>query len=315
MLKDFDLNALQILSSVIKCRSVTEAANLLEISPSSVTYAINKIRKATDNPLFSRSKNGIVPTTMALELNNRYIKAMELIKDGMAFSSDQTSTEIEQNITLSTYTFLELWFSCIALKEESMNHICLNFISNKYDDKERILRIRKHHIDIDIGSALPYDPSIISTKLFSSNYQVLVSKNHSTIKDTFTMDDWNKSKYIRWMKSHEEIYNHIGNAGNIDEIKNIDFHVTSDSSLNSLFLCAMSDFLLLIPGYMAEFYMEILPVRTFDLPFENDLRSECYAHHHRSEKNNARIATCLKLLKKMHSECDDAEHSRKQLIT
>ena len=299
MLKDFDLNTLQVLNAVIECKSVTEAANTLNMSPSSVTYAINKIRKITANPIFTRAKHGVSPTTMALELNNRFIKAMEIIQEGMKFSSNTLNLDVESSITISTYTYLELWFTCLLLKDDVMSRIRLNFIKHQKNIQTRVSQLRNHEVDLDIGSALPYDPSIISQKIVSSKYKVLASANNSIVGDELTLESWKRCKHIKWTKMYDELYSSIDDAKLIDEMNSLDVEIISDSSLNSLFICSLTDYLLVIPEYLEDFFVKVLPVKSFDLPFETSTESSIYAHYHRTEKNSARINASVAVLQKL----------------
>jgi len=306
--KDFDLNSLLILNAVIECRSVTAAAKKMTMSPSSVTYAINKIRKITLNPIFTRSKNGITPTTLALELNQRYIKAISLITDGLDFSVNAEHPDVYRNITVSTYTFFELWFShFVHQKQKLLDGLCLNFVTHPVSSEKRIVKIRNHEVDLDIGGLLPNDTSIISHKLYSSKFKALVSKNHPTIKDTLTLDDWNFNKHVKWAQISDEMLIQEGDANQVDPLLKRSIWIKSENSLNSLMICAMSDYITLIPEYLENFLVECLPVRVFDLPFETTMTSTVYAHYHRSAKRKEFISLCLDALAGMAPKPEEVE--------
>ncbi|CAM4066362.1 HTH lysR-type domain-containing protein [Rahnella bruchi] len=306
--KDFDLNSLLILNAVIECRSVTAAAKKMAMSPSSVTYAINKIRKTTSNPIFTRSKNGITPTTLALELNQRYIKAISLITDGLDFSVSNDNPDVYRNITVSTYTFLELWLSHFVNREQKLlDGLCLNFVNHPVSSEKRIIKIRNHEVDLDIGGLLPNDTSIISHKLFSSKFKALVSINHPTIKDTLTLDDWNMSKHVKWAQILDETLVQEGDANQVEALLKRSVGIRSENSLNSLMICAMSDYITLVPEYLEAFLLQTLPVKIFDLPFETTMTSTIYAHYHRSEKRKEFISLCLDALSFMAPKPEEVE--------
>ncbi|MBU9843627.1 LysR family transcriptional regulator [Rahnella ecdela] len=298
--KDFDLNSLLILNAVIECRSVTAAAKKMAMSPSSVTYAINKIRKTTLNPIFTRSKNGITPTTLALELNQRYIKAISLITDGLDFSVNSENPDVYRNITVSTYNFFELWFSHFVYQEHKLlDGLCLNFVNHPISCEKRIVKIRNHEVDLDIGGLLPNDTSIISHKLYSSKFKALVSRNHPSITDTLTLEDWKTNKHVKWAQIFDESFVQEGDANQVDPLQKRSVGIKSENSLNSLLICAMSDYITLVPAYLEPFLVESFPVKIFDLPFETTMTSTLYAHYHRSAKRKEFISLCLESLAKM----------------
>jgi DNA-binding transcriptional LysR family regulator len=301
--RDFDLNSLLILNAVIECRSVTAAAQKMSMSPSSITYAINKIRKVTANPIFTRSKNGITPTTLALELNQRYLKAMALIYDGLDTSTKNNTSDISRNITISTYTFLEFWFSWFSDSHNNfMHNIALNFVIHPVLNETRIAKIRNHEVDIDIGGLLPNDISIVSHRLFSSRYKVMVSNHHSTIQNHLTLDDWSNNKHIQWVQFHDETLSHMGDAPLVDEMNQRQIEISSATSLNTFLLCSMSDYLMLVPAYLEDFLTKTLQVRLFELPFETTMTSTVFAHYHRSARKKDVLSRCLEALNKMTEE-------------
>lgn len=67
-LRTLDLNLLKTLDALLDERSVTRAAERLAITQPAVSGMLTRLRDAFDDPLFTRSQRGIVPTLRALEL-------------------------------------------------------------------------------------------------------------------------------------------------------------------------------------------------------------------------------------------------------
>lgn len=67
-LRALDLNLLKTLDALLDERSVTRAAERLALTQPAVSAMLNRLREAFDDPLFTRSQRGIVPTLRALEL-------------------------------------------------------------------------------------------------------------------------------------------------------------------------------------------------------------------------------------------------------
>ena len=74
-----DLNLLVTLDVLLKEGSVTRAAKRLQLSPSAMSRALARLRKATGDPLLARAGRGLVPTPRALELRER---VGLLVRDG-----------------------------------------------------------------------------------------------------------------------------------------------------------------------------------------------------------------------------------------
>ncbi len=60
-----DLNLLAIFEAIYARGSVTQAARHLNLSQSAVSHALGRLRHDLDDPLFVRSRNGLVPTALA----------------------------------------------------------------------------------------------------------------------------------------------------------------------------------------------------------------------------------------------------------
>lgn len=67
-MKDLDLNLLLVLVALHRSRSVSKAAAELELSQSATSLALGRLRKTFGDPLFVRSRSGMLPTTRCTEL-------------------------------------------------------------------------------------------------------------------------------------------------------------------------------------------------------------------------------------------------------
>lgn len=66
-----DLNLLVILDALCRHGSVSRAAERLALSQPAISHALNRLRAATGDPLFTRSGRGLVPTPRAVALAER----------------------------------------------------------------------------------------------------------------------------------------------------------------------------------------------------------------------------------------------------
>ena len=64
-LQDFDLNLLRAFDALLRERHVTRAAERLEMSQSSMSASLAKLRDVLGDELLMRSGTGLVPTELA----------------------------------------------------------------------------------------------------------------------------------------------------------------------------------------------------------------------------------------------------------
>lgn len=65
-----DLNLLRVLATVIEQRTITAAADHLQLSQPAITQSLNRLRKIAQDPLFIKSGRGVAPTRIALQIYN-----------------------------------------------------------------------------------------------------------------------------------------------------------------------------------------------------------------------------------------------------
>lgn len=295
---NIDFNALVVLNSVIECRSVTRAAQQLSTSPSSVTYSINKLRKLTNNPIVNRTKDGVEPTTLALILNERYKKAIALIRSGLMSGDSPPESDYSHKITISTFSFLELWLSLTLLKGNTFRENTeFNFAIHSSNAELRLSRLRNRETDIDIGSPLPNDSSIVSYKLFNSGYKAMVRDSHPSIKDTLSLEQWNLGQHVNLGDLQNNLGQLFGNYSELIELKNRNFIIETQSTLNMVALCAFTDCIMLVPAYFEDILCNALPVKMFDLPFETNIESTVYLHYHLTAIANSTLMKNIQAIK------------------
>ena len=82
-LKSIDLNLLLLFSVIYNERSISRAAQKLHVSQSAVSNSLAKLRVRLDDPLFTRTARGMLPTARAKQLSEPINQALDLIENGL----------------------------------------------------------------------------------------------------------------------------------------------------------------------------------------------------------------------------------------
>jgi len=93
-ISSLDLNLLLVLHTVLREKSVAQAARRLHVTPSAVSNSLSKLRLALGDPLVTRRGRGIVPTPRAAELGPalaRAIAELESVVDRGPFDASSCS--------------------------------------------------------------------------------------------------------------------------------------------------------------------------------------------------------------------------------
>ena len=284
----FDIKTLRTIHTLCSCGSVMQTAKLLGVSPGAISYTLNKARKITGSALFYRSRTGMVPSSLAEELSQKYQKIVNEL------DVERVLSATEKNIfTVSCYSVLELLLSTalIATTEQLPR---INFCSAIENDEARIARIRNKEVDIDIGTRLPVNNSIIQLKFFTSEISAIVRHNHPEIGETFSLSDWTQHQHAIWSRGMHLISDSVEQTNRFNALfqtRNVAF--VASSTLNLVMLCAHSDLIILLPTLIAKNIQPLLPIKVLDVPAELDMSYECYLHYHHSLATNPMLGKLI----------------------
>jgi DNA-binding transcriptional LysR family regulator len=284
----FDIKTLRTIHTLCACGSVMQTAKLLGVSPGAISYTLNKARKITGSALFFRSRTGMVPSSLAEELSHKYQKvARDLDVDNLLSATEK------EIFTVSCYSVLELLLST-ALMAASKPLPRINFCTASENDEARIARIRNKEVDIDIGTRLPVNHSIIQLKFLSSGISAVVRHDHPLIGDTFTLSDWTQHQHAIWSRGMHLISDNVEQTNRFNALfqtRNVAF--VASSTLNLVMLCAHSDLIILLPTVIAHPLKALLAIKILDVPPELEMNYECYVHYHHSLTANPRLGELI----------------------
>ena len=82
-IKDIDLNLLRLFDAVYRTRSVSRAADLLDLTQPAASQALTRLRLLIKDPLFVRAGVGVQPTPKADRLANAVRSALGLLEEAL----------------------------------------------------------------------------------------------------------------------------------------------------------------------------------------------------------------------------------------
>ena len=190
---NIDLRLLTIVNELNKTRSVSQAAENLDLSQSAVSMSLARLRKHFNDPLFVRTPDGMEPTPQMSELMELLEKAEGLLETALlhrvAFhpaTSDRTFrlgvTEITRVTVLPALMRRLRAAACGAGIE----------LEDVSDDTPRLLHTGR--LDLAVGFISSTASGFCQQRLFKDRFVCAVRANHPRIVDTLTLgqfeDEW-----------------------------------------------------------------------------------------------------------------------------
>jgi DNA-binding transcriptional LysR family regulator len=262
---NIDLKLLAVIGELHRTRSVTQAAERLELSQSTISMSLAKLRKHFNDPLFVRTSAGMEPTPHATQLIFMLHQAETLLQSALGhqvifdpLTSNRTfrlqSTDIAQ-VTLLPKLMQHL------LKVAPGVRIHLSRIT---PDTPKFLE--SGDLDLAVGFILPMGAGFCQQRLFKDRFVCVTRKDHPRIHKTLTVKQFEAETHLAVATS--------GTAHGIVEktleAKKIRRNVglTVPSFLGITSIIANSEVLVILPEQLARHLFGAGNLQILPLPFE-----------------------------------------------
>src|SRR6187551_2442648 len=145
-----DLNLLHALDVLLTEGSVTAAAERLHLSVPATSRTLDRIRKATGDPILVRAGRGLVPTPRALAMRPRLHDLIQEAQALLEIGLDLDVTSLERTFTLRTNDALigPLASALVETIHPVAPGVKLRFVA---EGEEDITPLRNGTIDLEIG--------------------------------------------------------------------------------------------------------------------------------------------------------------------
>jgi DNA-binding transcriptional LysR family regulator len=192
---NIDLRLLSIVNELNKTRSVSQAAENLELSQSAVSMSLARLRKHFKDPLFVRTPDGMEPTPQMTELIELLEKAEGLLETALvhriAFhpsTSDRTFRIGACEIT--RVTTLPALMRRLQLSAPGVN-IELQDISAETSNL-----LHGGRLDLAVGFTPSTGSGFCQQRLFKERFVCAVRANHPRIHDDLTLEQFENEFHL-----------------------------------------------------------------------------------------------------------------------
>ena len=137
---NLDFNALRTLRTVYRLGSFSAAANEIEVKQSTVSYTIDRLRKAFDDPLIVRQGGRNVPTERCRQLIpiiDRILAEVENAENQGEFDPARANAQV--TIACSTYAVRVILPDFLRRLQKEAPGICLNVIERFHGTSQLLL--------------------------------------------------------------------------------------------------------------------------------------------------------------------------------
>lgn len=258
--RKLDGGLLLILQELLHTKSVTQTAQALNQSQSTISQALGRLRELFEDPLFVRKPHGLEPTQHALGLEPKIAMLIDIAS--AAFHAGQSFDPMRSNrsFTLSapefvTATMATNLFSRLA---NTAPHVNVSFVH--MPEADVFDQLRRGEVACGIGRFEHAHLDVEQIHLYADEFCVAVRRGHPIAKGKFTEKRYRAEKHI-WANAPTEI---------VQRDTKFDYSDYRGSIvprwLTALVIAAKSDYIATCPRRLAESQADLLKLTLLKLP-------------------------------------------------
>lgn len=183
-----DLNLLVILDALCRFGSVSKAAEGLSLSQPAVSHALNRLRVVMQDPLFTRSGRGLVPTPRARALAQEVAGIVAAAQASLRPERfDPGRDAVEVRLGLSDYSGLTLFPRLVAAVRAEAPQARIEAVPV---GRSALRQLEEGALDLCFWGTVPPEAPFRYRMLFSERFVVVLRAGHPALAREIGLDRW-----------------------------------------------------------------------------------------------------------------------------
>jgi DNA-binding transcriptional LysR family regulator len=284
-IEELDLRLLRSFETLMSERSVSRAAQRLNLSQPAMSVTLARLRALFGDPLLVRAHGVMVPTPKALALVEALRDVLNRVRalSDVATSFDPRTSRARFRIAAPGYAVYVVAPRLPSAVERLAPSVQVEI---RMSNRERAVEwLEKGELDFQIGWLRDPPQGLRFKTLYRDRLVCLARKNHPGIKGKLTLERLCALPHVRAMIHHrsasarvvDEALNAIGRKLRITMVVQ-DFLVLPHA-------VAASNHLAIAPARFARWYTQRLPIRAYPLPLRVPEQNIALYWHERSHRS------------------------------
>jgi len=284
-MNSIDIRLLAVFDEIYKTRSVTAAAEALELGQPAVSVALSKLRHHFGDPLFVRTSNGMEPTPFSEGL----VRPVRAVLDALALVLDHRS-EFDPATSDRTFRICMTDISQLVLLPKLWKRLRATApgvrieISPLSADTPRMLE--SGEADLALGFIPQLEAGFYQQLLFRQNFVCMVAADHPRIADGLSLAQFEAEDHAVISSSGSApaiVEREIARQGIKRRVA-----LKIPNFLGAAFVIEHTDLLVTIPRRLGDVLQGRGAFRIFPVPFElpeYEVKQHWHERYHQDEGN------------------------------
>jgi len=190
-----DMRLLSVFDEVYKTRSVSRAAENLDLPQTSVSLALGRLRRQFNDALFVRTAEGMLPTPHAMELVQPLRQALELLRGAtqQQVVFDPSTSTRHFRISMTDVSHLEFLPRLVRSAETVAPHIHIEVLRITPDTARRL---EAGETDLAVGYMPELEAGFYQQKLFEEGFACVARKSHPRVQARMTRPLFQRERHV-----------------------------------------------------------------------------------------------------------------------
>jgi DNA-binding transcriptional LysR family regulator len=195
-LRTIDLNLLLVFDTVYAERSISKAADKLNLSQPTVSNALARLRDRLSDPLFTRSASGMMPTARAKALAGPIRQALDLMELGIRGDNEFDPAASSRNFVIAVEDYGEAvilppfvdWLARVA------PNLTLRILPGQGGTLAD--ELRDGNIDLCIDYFVQRAPKFHNECVMTERLVTLARPDHPQLRDDLSLEDYLALRHV-----------------------------------------------------------------------------------------------------------------------
>lgn len=259
----FDLNLIRAFVAIHETRSVTQAAERLNLTQPTISHSLARLRQAYGDRLFSRGSAGLVPTAVAERVYEQLRVALHTIEGTLDANADFDPLRSTRRFRIAVSDIGSLFFTPPLLRrfQTIAPHIQVEFMQLSDGLQDDLAR---GTLDLAIGKLPSLHSHTRTELLFQERYVCLLAEQHPEVGETMGLETFGRVRQVMVTSpssGHALVDGALAERGVQRKVVALVPHFSVLPSL-----LEDSDLVVVLPSRVAQLYARERRLRTVELP-------------------------------------------------
>lgn len=194
-LRELDLNLLVILDALLRCESVSQAAEELQMSQSAVSHSLKRLRMLFNDELFVRSREGMVPTPKANEISGYVTEIIRLARVTLLPSQSFDPKTSHRTLTMALGDAGDMTILPSLTRHLRETQTDIKVVSMQCSAEDAVALLGNGNLDLYLGMMSSLSSDLLCQKLYEDRL-VIVASSKSKLRKEISFAEYSEAEHI-----------------------------------------------------------------------------------------------------------------------